>query len=334
MNLSVIIVNYKTPRLLINCLHSIYDQTKNLSIEVIIVDNNSGDNSRDLIVQEFPAVRWIQLSYNAGFARANNEGIRQSIAETVLLLNSDTIVLNSAIEDCYKLFISSDYIACGVQLLNADRSYQISGNFFKNGGLNNLLPLPYVGKFIKWLGNLLRVEKPHVSNFNQTSEVDWINGAFLMVKKDAINKAGLMDEDFFLYAEEAEWCYRLGKFGKLVIYGQCSVLHLQGQSSNQAFGSKGDGYYNLYDKKGLQIMLSNFVRIRKQYGTGWFLIHLLAYTLTVPVFFMAGLIEVIFRPKKLKALLRLFWGFAGNVLRIWRFLPKIIPNKAFFYKVL
>jgi hypothetical protein len=334
MSLSVIIVNYKTPDLLVNCLRSVYQETKGMSFEVIVVDNNSGDNSKELVLHNFPYVRWIQMDYNAGFARANNEGIKHSTGDIVLLLNSDTVVIDSAIENCYQAFSRSEYVACGVQLLNTDRTYQISGNYFVTGGLNNLLPLPYVGKLIKGLGNLFKLKKPHASDFSQVMEVHWINGAFLMVKKDAINQAGLMDEDFFLYAEEAEWCSRLGKFGKMIIYGQFNVLHLQGESSNQAFGSSGTGYYNLYDRKGLQIMLSNFVRIRKQYGVGWFLIHLLAYTFTIPAFFICGLFEIIFRPGNSKRVPHLFYAFTLNVLRIWRFLVIIIRNKAFFYKVL
>lgn len=334
MSLSVIIVNYKTPDLLVNCIHSVYRETKNIQFEIIVVDNNSNDNSLELIRNNFPHVRWIQMGYNSGFARANNEGIRQSVGDTVLLLNSDTIVNGSAIENCYTRFLQSDYVACGVQLLNTDGSPQISGNYFITGSLNNLLPLPYIGKLIKLLGNLFKVKKPHASEFNSIQEVHWINGAFLMVKKSAIEKAGMMDEDFFLYAEEAEWCYRLKKTGKMVIFGEFNVTHLQGESSNQAFGSSGIGYYNLYDRKGLQIMLSNFVRIRKRLGAAWFLVHLNVYTLTIPVFFIFGLIEVMFRPRQAGRLIRWFSGFCTNVVRLWGFTPRILSGKPFFYNVL
>lgn len=211
MSLSIIIVNYRTPRLLADCLRSVYASTTQISFEVIVVDNHSQDESHALITTSFPRVRWIQMNYNAGFARANNEGIRQSEGDTVLLLNSDTINLDNAIEKCYHAFQPSSRIACGVQLLNADGTPQISGNFVMKGGLNNLLPLPFTGPLIKGIGSLLNIKKPHVPNASGEIEVDWINGAFLMVKKSAIDKAGLMDEDFFLYAEEAEWCHRLKK---------------------------------------------------------------------------------------------------------------------------
>ncbi len=334
MSLSVIIVNYRTPQLLIDCLATVYGQDNTLSMEVIIVDNASGDNSRELVTNAFPEVKWIQMSYNAGFARANNEGIRQSTGDVVLLLNSDTLNVDNAIDNCYQQFTASEYVACGVQLLNADGSPQISGNYFMKGGLNYLLPLPYLGNFIKWLGNLVKVEKPNLPDANALVEVDWINGAFLMVKKTSIAKVGLLDEDFFLYAEEAEWCSRLRKIGKLCIYGQFKVIHLQGESANEAFGSSGKGYYNLYDRKGLQIMLSNFVRIRKQFGIWWFLVQLSLYTFTIPLFFIFSLIVNTFSFRNPFANFKMAARFTGNVARIWRFLPVILSTKPYFYKVL
>lgn len=333
-DLSIIIVNYKTPQLVIDCLKTVYLQMPANRLQVIVVDNASGDNSRELITAAYPAVTWIQMTYNAGFGRANNEGIRQSAGDVVLLLNSDTLNLDNAIEHCYRQFVAADYVACGVQLLNADGTPQISGNYFMKGGLNYLLPLPYVGNFLKWLGNLAKVEKPNVPDSSGLVEVDWINGAFLMVKKTAIAKAGLLDEDFFLYAEEAEWCSRLRKTGKLCIYGQYKVTHLQGESANEAFNSSGKGYYNLYDRKGLQVMLSNFVRIRKQFGAGWFLVQLGFYTFTIPLFFIASFIENTFRFRNPFADFKMAARFSGNVSRIWRLLPVILSNKPYFYKVL
>ena len=334
MNLSIIIVNYKTPGLVVDCLQTIHRETREVSYEVIVVDNASGDDSESQVLQAFPSTRWIAMDYNAGFARANNEGIRQSGGNIILLLNSDTLVEEGAIDGCYRLFADSDYVACGVQLLNSDRSPQISGNFFMKGGLNYLLPLPYMGAWVKKMGNLFKVDKPNVPNADSLIEVDWINGAYLMVKKAAVEKAGLMDEDFFLYAEEVEWCGRLRRLGKLCIYGQFHVVHLQGASANATFGSEGAGYYNLFDRKGLQIMLSNFVRIRKQFGIGWFLVQLFFYIVEIPVF-GAG---ILFSRRSQKSTRRLSWsqfrGYCGNVGFVIRKSLIIIKNKPYFYKVL
>lgn len=331
---TIIIVNYKTPQLLADCLTTVFAQPTTIPFEVIVADNASGDNSRHLITTAFPAVQWVQLDYNAGFARANNEGIRQSKGHTVLLLNSDTLVSDNAIENSYQALQTSAYMACGVQLLNVDGSPQISGAYFVKGGLNYLLPLPYIGPLVKWLGARANTRKPSVMETRSTTEVDWINGAYLMVKKQAIEKAGLMDEDFFLFSEEAEWCSRLGRVGGLCIFGQYHIVHLQGETSNETFGSSGKGYYNLYDRKGLQIMVSNMLRIRKQYGIGWFLLLLSAYTTAVPVYFVASFIEGIFRLRNPFS----EWPWAAklgrNIGRVWALAPAMIANRPRFYKML
>jgi len=332
--LSIIIVNYRTPDLVKDCIASVLRQTRELLFEIIVVDNDSGDDSRSQVLSVFPEVTWIQMSYNSGFARANNEGIRQSQGNIVLLLNSDTLVENDAIGACCRLFAASVYVACGVQLLNRDGSPQISGNYFMKGGLNYLLPLPYLGNLVKKTGQLFKVSKPNVPNAESLVEVDWINGAFLMVKKQAVEAAGLMDEDFFLYAEETEWCSRLRRHGKLAIYGQLHVVHLQGASANETFGSEGQGYYNLYDRKGLQIMLSNFVRIRKQFGKGWFLVMLSLYILEIPIFFIGVLLARLFKGSRSTFSFLQLREYYKNIMFVAGKSPVILRNKPYFYKVL
>src|SRR5687767_5030680 len=140
MVLSIVIVNYKTPQLTVDCLNTVYGQSKDVDFEVIVVDNDSNDHSQEKISEAFPGIRWLQMDYNAGFARANNAAIRESRGDVVLLLNSDTLNVNNAIGNCFKLFMSSTYVACGVQLLNVDGSPQISVNYVMTGGLNHLLP--------------------------------------------------------------------------------------------------------------------------------------------------------------------------------------------------
>jgi GT2 family glycosyltransferase len=334
IKLSVIIVNYRTPQLIIDCLRTVYGQTDAGLFEVIVVDNASADNSEKLICGAFPLVRWIQMGYNSGFARANNEGIRKSIGGTVLLLNPDTLVEGKAIEWCYRDFAGSTYPACGVQLINPDGTPQISGSYFVRGGLNYLLPLPFLGALVKGLGKALGKKAPNVPAARSLVEVDWINGAFLMVGKDAITRAGLMDEDFFLYAEEIEWCSRLRRLGRLVLYGQYNVVHIQGVSANERYGSSGKGYYNLYDQKGLQIMLSNFVRIRKQDGVGWFLVQLFFYIAEVPVFGVGILISRLGRKRGRRYSFRQFGGYCRNVGYVIGKTVTILRNKPYFYKVL
>jgi GT2 family glycosyltransferase len=334
LDLSIIVVTYRSEQLIIDCFRTLTRYTQGLSYELIVVNNGAPEEGRQVITTEFPQVKWINQGYNSGFARANNTGINAALAETVLLLNPDTIFEDNAVGNVYSLFSKSPYVACGAQLLNADHSPQIAGNYAMKGGLNYLLPLPYIGSFLKLIASIFGVKKPNVPNATGIVEVDWINGAFLVVKKEVIKKAGLLDEDFFLYAEEAEWCSRLRKYGKLCIYGQFHVMHLEGQSANKAFNASGKGYGSLTDKKGLQIMLSNMVRIRKEFGKGWFLFMLCMYTFGMIVFWIAGFFHSLIRLTDPALHFRAASGFRRNVFTLWKFAGKIIRNKPYFYKVL
>ena len=332
MGLSIVLVNFRSPQLHIDCLTEIFKDPIASTFEIIEVDNNSGDDSRERITSAFPTVKWIQLDTNAGFSRANNAGIRVAKGDAILLLNGDTLPRGKDIQESYRRLMGSEYVACGVQLLNADGTHQITGNYVMKGGLNYLLPVPYLGVLVKKMGDLFKVKKPHVPDMVGTIEVDWINGAYLMVKKWAMDKEGIMDEDFFLYAEESEWCGRLRKAGKICLYGDLQVTHLQGVTANLAFGSDGKGYVNIYDRKGLQVMLSNFVRIRKQFGVGWFLFQLLFYIADIPVFFLAMLLSRLVG--KASYTWTQFRQYCRNVWVVIRKSPKIIRNKPYFYKVI
>jgi GT2 family glycosyltransferase len=329
MLLSIIIVHYKTPGLLLDCLQTICRPSLPADLEIIVVDNYSNDDTGQRVAHAYPEVRWIQMDYNSGFARANNEGMRHAKGDTFLLLNSDTLNENNAIEKCFHRFATSEFIAASVQLLNADRSPQISGNYFMTGGLNHLMALPYAGRMIRWVGLAINVKKTNVPSATGTVEVDWINGAFLMVKRSAVEKAGMMDEDFFLYSEEIEWCSRLQKAGKLCIYGDLHIVHLQGASAGQAYSSDKAGYAHLGDRKGLQIMLSGLLRIRKQFGVGWLLFHVLAYLFTIPFYFLMEIIQTVL----LKPSWNDWWGFSKNVIRVLAYMPEIISNKRRLYKI-
>jgi len=259
--------------------------------------------------------------------------MRRSEGEVVLLLNPDTIILDDAVNKCFERFIQTDYVACAVQLLNPDQSPQITGNFFMKGGLNHLLPLPYLGRLLRSIAFAAKVKKTNVQQSSKEEKVDWINGAFLMVKKSAIAKAGMLDEDFFLYAEEIEWCSRLKRQGDLCVFGDLNVIHLQGESINKATQSADKGYFNLYDKKGLQLIVSQLVRIRKQFGVGWFLFHLFMNTIEIPLFFFCSIIDNIIHFRNPFKEWKLIKGFTKNVMKVWSLFFIILRNKPHFYKM-
>jgi GT2 family glycosyltransferase len=333
LQISIIIINYKCCQLVVDCIQSIYKQNSTFSYEIIVVDNNSEDGSREKITSLFPDVMWIDMNYNSGFARANNEGIRQSTGEVVLLLNPDTIVEDDAINKCYYNFAHSDYAACGIQILNPDNTPQVSGLYAVQGGLNFLLQLPYAGSLLKFIGNSLKFSKPNVPVAIGLVEVDWINGAFLMVKRTSVEKAGLLDEDFFLYAEETEWCSRLKKTGKLCIYGGIHIIHLQAGTTLPTFQSEDKAYKNIFDKKGLQIMVSTFVRIRKEFGVAWFFFILLMFILEIPVFLTGVSVTFLFMLKN-RYTFNDFFGYVKNVGKTTLLSYRIVHNKPYFYKML
>ena len=330
-NLTIVTVNYYTSDYIGRLISSIRHNDPGFNFHFSVV-NNSPEEDITPFSAEKDKQYILPMPYNAGFARANNAGIRASHSEVVLLLNPDTLVEDDAISRCCERFVQSGHVACGVQLLNEDRSPQISGSHFITGGINHFLPLPFVGTVVQKLGYLMKVKKTSVKEASGEIVVDWINGAFLMVKRSAIEKAGMLDEDFFLYAEEIEWCSRLRKVGTLCVYGDLHVIHLEGQSSNESFGSSGKGYYNLYDDKGKQIMVSNFLRIRKQFGASWFLIHLLVYLFTVPIFLAGLFIQKLFfvRGYSWKQLA----GYCKNVAYVLGLSGKMIANKPHFYKAI
>ena len=331
--LSIIIVNFRSALLIKNCIHSIYQFNRNLQCEIIVIDNASSDDSESMILGAFPEVRWHQMGYNSGFARANNAGMKMAKGDCFLLLNPDTIAIDDSISRCYHQLRDSDYSAAGVQQLNPDHSPQISGNFFVKGGLNHLLPIPYWGGFIRWLGYRTRSKVPNIKEAKGVEEVDWISGAFLMVKKEAVDAAGLMDEDFFLYAEEVEWCSRLKRTGKLCLFGHLHIIHLEGGAVNTQQNIAEKGYYNLFDKKGLQLMVSNHLRVRKQYGVPWFLILLVNYTWGLFVFFIAGTLHRLFTLRNPFGDWRKVGAFGKNLWRLWLLSPKIVSGDPYFYKM-
>ena len=334
MDLSIIIVNYKSAHDVINCVESIYNETKAHTFEIIVVDNDSQDNSQQEILSRFPKITWLQTGYNAGFARANNAGIRKATGNYILLLNADTIILDAALDKTITLFEKTDAVGCGVQLLNPDGSHQISGAHFVKGGLNILLPLPYLGSFVRYWGYKLNSRVPSVQTVSDKVEVDWIVGAFILVKRKVLNTAGLLDEDFFMYAEEIEWCSRLRQQGKLMLFDEPKVIHLGGGASGDYYATKeNENSKNLWNRKARQIIVSKMLQIRKQFGIGWYLVILTIFLAEVPVFIVCLAIEKIWKGEKARYSWTNVKGFISNIKVLLKYVPKILVNRPFFYKV-
>jgi GT2 family glycosyltransferase len=234
LDLSVIIVNWNTSELLRNCLASVYEQTVDLDYEVIVVDNASTDSSLKMLKSDFPQVVLIENEENRGFAAANNQAIAVTKGRYILLLNSDTVILDRAIERTISFANENPKAgAIGCKVLNPDGTIQHSCFMFPSI-LNMLLSSTYLYKIFP-KNKLFGREQMTWWDRNDVREVDVIKGCFMLVRREAIEQVGILDEHFFVYGEETDWCYRLKKEGWKVMFtpiGQ--VIHFGGQSTQQS----------------------------------------------------------------------------------------------------
>lgn len=236
--LSIIIVNWKTKLFLEKCLKSVFNQTKNISFEIFVVDNGSNDGSIKMIKNNFPQVHLIANKKNLGFAKANNQAIKKSRGDYILLLNPDTIILDKAIEKCLGFIKTKPKIGIlGCQILNPDRTIQFSCRRFPTL-LSQIIILLKIHNFFP---NLEPIRKYYMFDFDHQKEkiVDQVMGAFFLVKKDVFDKTGLLDEKYWIWFEEVDFCKRAKRAGFLTyFYPKASIIHHKAVSFNQMLGIK------------------------------------------------------------------------------------------------
>lgn len=227
--LSVVIVNWNTRDLLADCLRSVYDAVENLSFEVFVVDNASTDGSAAMVRERFLDARLIENAENVGFARANNQAIAQATGEYVLLLNPDTVVLGDAILQLAAFLDQCrDYGVAGAQLLNADGTEQDSWGWYPD--LRAEIPLLYR------LRAHPRARSTSVESVGMLTVLDvpWVSGACLMFRRRIYEEIGGLDEAFWLYTEETDWCYRARRAGHgVALVTSAKVRHLRRAASRQ-----------------------------------------------------------------------------------------------------
>ncbi|WZL73650.1 glycosyltransferase family 2 protein [Clostridiaceae bacterium 35-E11] len=234
MDLSIIIVNYNTKELTKQTLNSIFTKTHNFLYEVFVVDNASTDDSIEMIQEEFPQVKLIQNAQNLGFSKANNIAIRQSKGRYILLLNSDTVVIDDCLEKCIQHMdkhVNIGALGCKVILPDGNLDLACKRSFptpevsmYRILGLSKLFPKSK--KFGQY--NLTYVDE------NEIHEIDCLVGAFMMIRREVIEAVGLLDEDFFMYGEDVDWCYRMKEAGwKIVYYPKAQIVHYKGGSSKK-----------------------------------------------------------------------------------------------------
>lgn len=234
MKLSIIIVNYNVKFYLEQCLNSIQKSVKDHLVEVIVTDNASSDGSIDYLKPKFPHVKFIANKENVGFARANNQAIKESSGEYVMLLNPDTIIGESTITDCIKFMDSNpDAGATGVRMLKSNGMFALESrrgiptpftSFCKMTGLCNYFPKSRLfGKYyMQYLDS------------SQINEIEIISGACMFMRRTALEKSGLLDEDFFMYGEDIDLSYRILKTGAKNYYLPTEIIHYKGESTEKS----------------------------------------------------------------------------------------------------
>ncbi len=222
--LSIIIVNWNTRDILLDCLDSIAAYPPSRPYDVWVVDNASSDGSVAAVRERYPDVRVIENTENRGFAAANNQAIEASQGDYVLLLNSDTIVHAQALERMARFLDAHDRVGIvGACLLNADGTLQPSWAAFPSF-------------WSELLGRNIRTRTPYRTTDGSAAYlVDWVGGAALMIRRKVIDQIGVLDEGYFMYSEETDWCFRVRKAGWDICYlPDATIVHLGGQSSNKA----------------------------------------------------------------------------------------------------
>ena len=233
MDLSIIIVNWNGKSVLEDCLRSIYLNRPTLEFEVIVVDNDSRDGSVAMVKTNFSEVIVVLNTQNLGFAAGNNCGFSVARGRTVLLLNNDTVVLSGALEkSVHYMDAHPDIGALGCRIEFPDRSFQTSCYRFNDPFVMLMTRLLPIGSLA---GERLNFGRYWARQFTQPTDVDVVAGCFMVVRREVLERVGGLDEDFFMYGEDEEWCSRIHTAGwRIVYYPMATIVHIHRFSSNQA----------------------------------------------------------------------------------------------------
>ncbi len=235
IDISIIVVNFNVKEFLKNLLDSIRKASQNFSLEIIVVDNASDDGSVEMIKEKFPEIILIENKSNVGFGKANNQGLKIAKGKFILLINPDTLVAEDTFVKMIDFFSANpDTGMAGCKILNPDGTLQLACRrsfpgpwtaFTKVSGLSTLFPKSKL--FAKY--NLTYLDE------NQTYEVDAISGSFMMLKKEVYEKIGGFDEQFFMYGEDLDLCYRIQKAGYKIYYVHTTqIIHYKGESTKRS----------------------------------------------------------------------------------------------------
>ncbi|MEI6311695.1 MAG: glycosyltransferase [Bacteroidota bacterium] len=234
MKLSIVIVNYNVKYFLEQCLLSVKEAIKQIDAEVYVVDNSSRDESVAMVLQKFPWVKCIANTQNIGFSKANNQAMREAQGQYILLLNPDTVVAEDSFEKCIAYMDSHNNVGgLGIKMVDG------TGQFLPES--KRALPTPWVS-FCKIIGlsslfpNSETFARYHLGFLDKqlNHEIDVLSGAYMFMRKEALEKCGLLDEDFFMYGEDIDLSYRIIKAGYNNHYfAESTIIHYKGESTKK-----------------------------------------------------------------------------------------------------
>jgi GT2 family glycosyltransferase len=225
MKLSIIIITYNSEHLIGPCLDSIYETIKDIDYEIIVIDNASSDNTVAFLQKKYPKINLVVNSENVGFARGVNQGIKKARGEFILLLNPDMRVLQGTINKSLAYLEKNSEIGIlGCQFLYPNMRLQASfGNF--PSLFTEFLQTTYLYKFLPW-GRFIPESTISKKRFKKIHKVDWLSGGFMILRRDVFKKIGLFDENFFMYLEDIDLCFRARKAGfKIIYFPKAQVIH-------------------------------------------------------------------------------------------------------------
>lgn len=221
---SIIIVNFNAGDYLLTCLKSLDEVRTEIEFEIYVIDNASSDSSIGKAKKRFPKVNYIENSQNLGFGKANNQGIKKSQTEYILLLNPDSKVLPKTIKEMVSFMdqnLDVGAASCRVELSDGSLDWASHRGF----------PTPWAS-LLYFIFKSRKLYNLTNRNLNETHEVDSIVGAFMLLRKSVLDKVGLFDEDYFMYAEDIDLCFRIKQAGYKIMYvPYVKILHLKGISS-------------------------------------------------------------------------------------------------------
>ncbi|WP_353931816.1 glycosyltransferase family 2 protein [Okeanomitos corallinicola TIOX110] len=241
-SISVILVNYNGADILTDCINSLEKFTSNDNLEIIIVDNNSQDNSIDNLENKYADIKLMKLMKNVGFGAGNNAGAKIATGEFLCFLNTDTILIENTPQILLNYLQQyQDVAVVSPRIIFKDGSYQLS-----SGKLPSLI-VEFFDKIKYGLDSKFHsiLSRFYDKQNSLTKEVGWVTGACLMIRRDVFDKLGGFDETFFMYFEDKDLCKRVNDAAfKVVYYPQTSLIHLLGGSSRNAKKSVNHYYRN------------------------------------------------------------------------------------------